>query len=244
MTCPSGDLEASVRRHVSVLEQASERACDLVVFPEMSLTGSVDPRQAPEHTITADDEAIGQVASATGRTGVAALYGVAERAGDQFHITQLYARSGLVDGSYRKRHLGEDEEGFTAGTEAATFHLDSLHFGVAICAEAGVDFPWRDAADAGASTVFFPAAPGLYGRRTDEASWRRGFEWWQDDGLGKAISHARDLGIWVAMATQAGSTPNDDFPGIAALIGPDGEVIDRLPDWRPGHLVVEIPDVP
>jgi predicted amidohydrolase len=34
---------------------------------------------------------------------------------------------------------------------------------------------------------------------------------------------------------------DEDFPGIAALVGPDGEVVDELPDWRPGTLVVEIP---
>jgi len=241
MTCPSGDLEAGVRRHVDVLDHAAAENCDIAVFPEMSLTGSVEPRKDPELTISADGEAIRQVAASTERTGVAALFGVAERAGEQFHISQIYAHGGDVDGIYHKRHLGEGEEGFTPGTQPATFHLGALHFGVAICAEAGVDFPWHDAADAGASVVFFPAAPGLYGRRTDEAAWRSGFEWWQGAGLADARGHARELGIWVGMATQAGSTPDEDFPSIAALIAPNGEVVDRLPDWRPGTLIVDIP---
>jgi predicted amidohydrolase len=43
----------------------------------------------------------------------------------------------------------------------------------------------------------------------------------------------------VAMATQAGSTEDEDFPGLAALVSPAGEVA-RLPDWRPGSLVVEV----
>ena len=43
------------------------------------------------------------------------------------------------------------------------------------------------------------------------------------------------------MATQAGSAVDEDFPGIAALITPNGDVVERLPDWRPGTLVVEIP---
>jgi 8-oxo-dGTP pyrophosphatase MutT (NUDIX family) len=41
------------------------------------------------------------------------------------------------------------------------------------------------------------------------------------------------------MATQAGSTEDEDFPGLAALVSPAGEVA-RLPDWRPGCLVVEV----
>jgi predicted amidohydrolase len=42
------------------------------------------------------------------------------------------------------------------------------------------------------------------------------------------------------MATQAGATEDEDFPGLAALVSPDGGIA-RLPDWRPGTLVVEVP---
>ena len=75
----------------------------------------------------------------------------------------------------RKRHLGEDEDAFTAAPPGAEiFEYGGLAFGIAICAEAGHDRPFDDAAAAGASLVLFPAAPGLYGRRTDEASWQAG----------------------------------------------------------------------
>jgi ADP-ribose pyrophosphatase YjhB (NUDIX family) len=43
------------------------------------------------------------------------------------------------------------------------------------------------------------------------------------------------------MATQAGATVDEDFPGIAALVDPTGEVVARLPDGRAGELVVEVP---
>ena len=94
-------------------------------------------------------------------------------------------------------------------------------FGVAICAEAGYDKPFDDAAAGGARLMLFPAAPGLYGpRRADEASWRRGFSWWEGSSLGDAARHARRCGLWIAQA---------------------GQVTARLPDWHPGTLVVDIP---
>jgi len=43
------------------------------------------------------------------------------------------------------------------------------------------------------------------------------------------------------MTTQAGSAHDEDFPGLAALVKPGGEVAHRLPDWRPGTLVVDVP---
>ncbi len=112
---------------------------------------------------------------------------------------------------------------------------------VAICAEAGFDAPFDSAAAGGAQLVLFPAAPGLYGRRTDEASWRAGFAWWEGCALGDARRHAKRLKLWIALAGQAGSTVDEDFPGLAALVRPDGSVTARLPDWREAMLTVEIP---
>jgi predicted amidohydrolase len=89
--------------------------------------------------------------------------------------------------------------------------------------------------------VLFPAAPGLHGRRTSAASWQAGLAWWESCGLADACRHARRLGLWVALAGQAGSTADEDFPGLAALVGPDGQVTARLPDWRADTLTVEIP---
>jgi len=44
----------------------------------------------------------------------------------------------------------------------------------------------------------------------------------------------------LALSTQAGATDDEDFPGWAALVGPGGDVVTALPDWRQGHLVVPL----
>ena len=223
-----------------MLELARVQGRQLAVFPEFSLTGSVDPRRHPERALTVDAAPVRALLEATSRTGVAALFGIAERAGDSFHITQLYGHDGRLGGVYRKRHLGEDEEGYRPGQGGAgVFQLGAARFGVALCAEGEIDSPWDDAVAGGASVVCFCSAPGLYGRRTDERGWRDGHAWWLSSGLGDAVRHARRLGVPVAMTTQAGSTEDEDFPGLAALVSPDGQVA-RLPDWRPGSLVVEV----
>jgi predicted amidohydrolase len=124
---------------------------------------------------------------------------------------------------------------------ARSWSTPACGFAIAICAEAGHDAPFDAAAAAGAGLVLFPAAPGLHGRRTSAASWRDGFAWWQGCGLGDARRHARRQGLWIALAGQAGSTADEDFPGLAALVSPAGTVPDRRPDWRPGTLVVDVP---
>jgi predicted amidohydrolase len=239
VNAPKRDLDGNLARHLAALEQARAQGCDVAVFPELSLTGSVDPRRHPERALAVDAEPVRRLLDATWRVGVAAVFGIAERAGDAFHITQVYGHDGRVGGLYRKRHLGEGEEGYQAGDGPAAFQLGAARFGVTICAEGGVDFPWTDAVAGGAAVVFFCSAPGLDGRRTDEQGWRDGHAWWVSSGLGDAIRHARRLAVPVAMTTQAGATEDEDFPGLAALVSPAGEVA-RLPDWRPGSLVVEV----
>ena len=240
--CEKGDVEGTLTSHVRLLDAAASAGCEMALFPEMSLTGSVDPAVHPRRLAGLDHPAVAALAGASGQTGVGVCFGIAERspAGASF-ITQVFAANGRVAGVQRKRHLGEGEEPFTAATESHVFTHAGTRFGVAICAEAGFDAPFDAAAAGGAKLVLFPAAPGLYGRRTGEASWRAGLSWWEGCALRDARRHAGRLGLWIALAGQAGSTEDEDFPGLAALVRPDGSVAARLPDWREGTLAVDIP---
>lgn len=236
--CQKGDWPANLAAHDEVLARARDEGCQLAAFPEMSLTGSVDPAAHPGDLLRLDSEPVRALAGLTRRHAVAAVFGVAEQGdGGAAHITQAYARAGSLAGAYRKRHLGEGEDAYTAGTAPALFRLGGLSFGVAICAESRVDYPFDEPAAAGAEIIFLCAAPGLYGRRTHEESWRAGHSWWESSGLADARRHAARTGAWVALTTQAGSTVDEDFPGLAALVAPGGEVVARLPDWHAGTLV-------
>lgn len=223
------------------MAQARRSGCELAVFPEFSLTGSVDPVAHPHQALALEHPAVKELVDATAAVGVGALFGLGEQRTDGFYITQVYAVSGEILGVQRKRHLGDGEDAYKASSETAVFQFGSARFGSVICAESGVDFTWDDTVGAGAQVVFMSSAPGLYGRRMTAADWQDGWRWWESCGLADACRHAARLGVWVAMTTQAGSTVDEDFPGIAALINPDGQVVERLPDWRPGHLVVDVP---
>src|SRR5829696_5562387 len=136
-----GDPDANLARHLAALEQARVQGCQLAVFPEFSLTGSVDPRTHPERAVAVDAGPVRALQAATSRTGVAALFGIAERDGQAFHIAQLYGHDGRLGGVYRKRHLGEDEEGYRPGDGGGVFQLRAARFGVTICAEGGSTSP-------------------------------------------------------------------------------------------------------
>jgi predicted amidohydrolase len=241
LTCAKGDLEANLAAHLDVLAEGHRAGADLVVFPEMSLTGSVDPTRHPERAVALDHEIVDRLVAATLRHQVAVLFGLAEVAADGCWITQVEADAGRIQGLQRKRHLGEDEAGFATATDTTTFELGTARYASIICAESSVDHTWDANAAAGATLHLLSAAPGLYGRRTDPGAWRAGLEWWASAGLADARHQARRLGAWVGVVTQAGSTVDEDFPGLAAMVSPDGAVVARLPDERPGTLLVDVP---
>ena len=235
-------MDANLAAHRAVLAEARDASCDLAVFPEMSLTGSVDPAGYPERRVAMDDPAVTALAELTGELGVAAVFGIGERTHhDTSYITQVFAARGRVAGVQRKRRLGEDEVAYLVADEDAVFDLPGTRFAIAICAESGFDRPFAHARSSAAGLVCFCAAPGLYERRTTEDEWRAGWEWWLSAGLADAQRHARERRLWIAIATQAGSTVDEDFPGLAALVDPRGEVVARSDDWRPVNLVVEVP---
>lgn len=243
ITCEKGDLEGNLGRHLEALAEARKADCDLVVFPEFSLTGSVNPLVHPERAVSLDHDIVSSFVEAVAPEPMGALFGLAERRDRALFITQAYTVGGRIAGLQRKRHLAEDEAGFSPGSETAVFEWGGTRFGTIVCAEGGVDFTWDAGVAMGSRVLFFCSAPGLHGRRNDQAAWQAGFDWWEGCGLADARHQARRLRVWVAMATQAGSTIDEDFPGIAALVAPTGEVVERLADWRPGTLVVDIPNL-
>jgi hypothetical protein len=123
VNAPKGDLDGNLARHLAVLDQARAQGCEVAVFPELSLTGWVDPRRHPERALALDAEPVRALLEGTRRAGVAAVFGIAERAGSAFHITQVYGHSGRLGGVYRKRHLGEGEEGYRTGEGPGVFQL-------------------------------------------------------------------------------------------------------------------------
>ena len=117
--CQKGEIDRNLDTHLTLLRQAAATGCDLVLFPEMSLTGSADPWPGRGLLISLDHPAVAAMSEATDGLGTAACFGIAERtpAGTP-HITQVIAADGQLLGIQRKRHLGEGEEEFMAATGA------------------------------------------------------------------------------------------------------------------------------
>jgi predicted amidohydrolase len=207
----------------------------------MSITGYADPNRYPQAVIRPDGPEIGQLLALTAGREIVVLAGMIEAnpAGKPF-ITQVVAHQGKLLGLYRKVTVKDEEaEWFSSGLAVPVFQSEGLTYGLAICADIDNSTLFADLARQGAQIVFELAAPGLYG---DQAArdWQAGFEWWRKKCMKQLGAYAREHGIWVAVATQAGRTVDEDFPGGGYVFAPGGHRMFETQDWLPGAEYLQI----
>ncbi len=241
MRCEKAALEQNLAAHAAALEEAHRENVEIAAFPEMSLTGYTDPTRFPQAALELNGPEVRRFLALTRGLGLTALAGLIEsNPSGRPYITQIAAREGRLLGFYRKQTIVDEEAlWFSPGGEPPVFSHSGLPFGIAICADIKNEAVFAACARQGARLVFEVAAPGLYGEQATR-NWRSGFEWWQGECRLHLRRWARRYGIWIAVATQAGRTCDEDFPGGGYVFTPQGECACATPGWEPGVLYVEL----
>jgi len=206
------DVAANAVAHAAAVREAGTR---VVVFPELSLTGY--ELDAP--AVGPDDPRLRPIVEACAETGSVALIGspvpgdpaVAGGLGDR------YIGIIAIDGSgarvaYRKMWLGGAETGmFAAGGDPAAIDIDGHRLGLAVCRDTGIP---QHAID----TVALGIDGYVAGVLETEA----------DGGVpgDRSARIARDHGVWVAIASFAGSTGGgyDRAAGRSIIRAADGSI--------------------
>lgn len=130
-------------------------------------------------------------------------------------------------------------KGEAPGKEYRIFDHDGLIFGIAICADINVETLFEACYWMGAKVMFELAAPNLYGDQSTR-DWKVGYEWWEGVCNKYLPKYAKKYGIWIPVATQAGRTCDQDYPGGGFLFSPRGERVYATCDWQPGVVYLEI----
>jgi hypothetical protein len=141
-------------------------------------------------------------------------------------------------GVYRKMTQGQEQGGsledwHAVGDNVPVSQHDALTFGIAVCADSDNERVFAECARQGARIVFEVAAPGLYGDRATH-DWESGFHWWENDCQTQFSRFTRAHDLWIAVATQAGSTVDEDFPGGGYVFAAAGRRVFATPDGSAG----------
>ncbi|HKK91358.1 MAG TPA: nitrilase-related carbon-nitrogen hydrolase [Desulfobacteraceae bacterium] len=221
-TAVPGRTDGNLDRCLTLAARAGDQGADVILFPELNLTGYTTSRRDLVQLAEPVPGRITQSLSALAvRKSIAILAGMAERD----HAGNVFAShlAAMADGAlhcYRKIHIPPPEQPlFTPGSEVTVFDLPGLEatFAMELCFDAHFPELSRALALQGADILFIPHASPRGTPTEKYRSWMRHFS-----------ARAFDNGLFVLACNQTGDNQNGlTFPGVAVALGPDGRVIKK-----------------
>ena len=226
-----GDLDGNVERITAALSQAERASADLVVLPELAITG-----YPPEDLllrpgfVRAARAAVDEVARAC--TETVALVGAPAFERDLANAAFVCA-GGEVAGVYRKQFLPnygvfDEHRYFASGRELVMLELGDVLVGPTICEDVWQPGPpATDLALAGATLlVNLSASPFHVGKAEDREE--------------MLVTRARDNALYVAFCNLVGGQDELVFDGHSVVLDDEGEVLARAPGFEEALLVVDV----
>lgn len=230
-----GDLDGNVAKILQAYDDAEQAGCDIVAFPELSITGYPPEDLVLKPAFVADNEAaLGRVAAHTGRC--AAVVGFVDADFDLFNAAAVCA-DGRVLGTYRKRLLPnygvfDEARYFTPGNETDPLELyiiGGVKVGISICEDVwSPDGPLAVQADGGAElAVNINASPYHFGK----AAYRERM----------LATRAADSHSALVYVNQVGGQDELVFDGCSLAFDADGDLIARGRQFHEELMIVDVP---
>jgi len=229
-----GDVDANVDMHLDILEKARKEKADLVVFPELGLTGYTLKDLAEEVALDpASDPRFRRIVARS--KGLSVVVGfVEEGPADRglFYNAAAFIADGKIIHVHRKVFLPtggifEEAKFFAQGQDFRTFRAPFGRTGLLIC---------RDFLQYGSSYVHYAsgadviicisAAPGRGIAGGDAFETSRMWEL-----MGEAVSYFST--VFVIYANRAGSEDGVTFAGGSFVFAPGGRLITRASSVDP-----------
>lgn len=235
-----GDVESNLEKHLSLVKQARAEGADLLVFPELSLTGYVlqDLASAVAHSPTSDDPIFSQLLKASQHLDLVVGF-VDEDRRHRFYIASAYLSRGTLVHVHHKVYLptyGLFDEGrfFAWGDSVRAFDCRFGRVGLLICEDFWHASPpyllWLDGADL---LLFNSASPGRGLRNEPQLESARWVE-----HINRA--YASLFTAFVAHANRVGYEDGLNFWGGSTLFDPNGELLAKGPYHQEALTLAEI----
>jgi NAD+ synthase (glutamine-hydrolysing) len=226
-----GDIDGNVKMIRERTDAAREAGAELVLFPELALTGyPPEDLLLKEHFLRRAREALEALAAET--HDIVALVGFPERTEDVYNACAVLA-DGEIAAIYRKTQLPnygvfDEERYFQSGGGGAVIDLGDARIGLTICEDIwSPGPPESDEALAGASLIVNLSASPYHRNKGVEREQM-------------IVQRARDNLCAVAFCNLVGGQDELVFDGHSLVVDHEGEVLARGPQFAEGLVVANV----
>jgi len=226
-----GDLWGNSRLIVEWIGRARDQGADIVLFPELALTGYPPEDLVLKPAFVRDNlRQLNVVVEAT--KGISAVVGFVDEEGDLFNAA-AFIHDGELKAVYHKVFLPnygvfDEQRYFTPGHRCPIFELGGVRIGVSVCEDCWYPAgPMAWEAQHGAELLLnINGSPYHEGKRVTREEMIAG--------------RAADYGAYIAWVNTVGGQDELVFDGNSAIFGPTGEVIARAPSFQEHLLVADV----
>ncbi len=231
-----GKVEENLQKHISLVEKASKEGADLVVFPELSLTGYELMDLVPDVATTMDGKLMKELLSLSEKLPFFAGF-VLEEKGLFYNVAALFDKGKIVH-LHKKVFLPnysmfEEKRFFAEGSKFRAFDWGPARFALSIC---------YDYLHPSSSYIYFiqktdvlvvmSASPARV--LNDEGFWSiKGWE-----AMSSVVS--RFFNMYVIYVNRTGFEGGMGFAGASHVFDPFGNMLARLEEFREDFAVVEL----
>lgn len=222
----AGDISQNMEKHLAFSTWAAQKGADLIVFPELSLTG-YEPALAQNLTLHTDDVRMDPLQDCCNTNHLTICVGFPSKTAGKPKITMAVFQPGKPRAMYSKKYLHEDEVPyFEPGGDQLIIKQNGLCIAPAICYESRLPEHGKAASALGADIYLASVAK-------------------PERGLEKAFAHypklCQDHQMCVLMSNAFG--PSDGFisAGMSGAWDERGNLAGQLDAKNEGLLLFDTP---
>ncbi len=225
-----GDIDGNLGRCLAAAASAAEVGADLVVLPELALTG-----YPPEDLLARPDfvdRAEAALSRFTAEAAAPAIIGCVRRSAGGLANSAVLVSGGAVVAAYDKRLLPnysvyDEERYFVPGPGDAVVPFGGTALALTVCEDIWDPATTHRLAGAGARLVAnISASPFHSGKGTGRER--------------MLVEQASGHGLWIAYCNLVGGQDELVFDGRSVLIAPDGTVVARGASFAEDLVIAEI----
>lgn len=219
-----GDIQSNIDNHKRIIDLAASNGADIVIFPELSITG-YEPELAKELATDQEDSRFDDFQEIADARQMTIGVGVPTKNNESICISMVIFQPHKSRQTYSKKYIHPDEEEFFITGQSSTGLIgDKTNIALAICYELSVPTHSEDAFKSGAEIYIASVAK-------------------TDDGVRKAINSLSDIAnkysMTVLMSNCIGQCGGYECAGKSSVWNRQGLLVGQLNDTDEGIIIID-----